>query len=183
MLAPFYITHVLFNQGLCMDTKLQSQEEDLDLLEDEVLLDPDADYIEGTKKKTIPTEDIILVFLGGVLGGILRYGVFSYFSQTTAMIVVNITGSFILGYLLESLVLKGEETKNIKAMRLLLGTGCMGAFTTYSTFISQLVRTMESGFQYMPALLAVLTVIVGIFSAIAGITLAYFVYTVRSKHA
>jgi CrcB protein len=52
----------------------------------------------------------------------------------TATLVTNLAGAFALGVLLEALVRRGDDTGGRRIARLLLGTGFLGAFTTYSTF-------------------------------------------------
>lgn len=76
--------------------------------------------------------NILLVAIGGFFGAIARFAVSQWVKKrfTTsfpfATLFVNLTGSFLLGYLYGS-----EMGGN---MILLIGTGFMGAFTTFSTF-------------------------------------------------
>ncbi|WP_459501780.1 fluoride efflux transporter CrcB [Bacillus sp. C1] len=74
----------------------------------------------------------LFVAIGGFFGAITRFGISNWFKKRNATsfpvatFLINITGSFLLGYLL---------SKGISAeWQLLLGTGFMGAFTTFSTF-------------------------------------------------
>ncbi|PEB49132.1 fluoride efflux transporter CrcB [Bacillus pseudomycoides] len=74
----------------------------------------------------------LLVAIGGFFGAITRFGISNWFKKRNAIsfpiatFLINITGAFLLGYI----VGKGID----KSWQLLLGTGFMGAFTTFSTF-------------------------------------------------
>lgn len=68
----------------------------------------------------------LLVGLGGFVGAIARYGVDIALDGATATLAVNVVGSLALGLLVASL--PGRRTQ------LLVGTGLLSSFTTYSTF-------------------------------------------------
>jgi CrcB protein len=78
-----------------------------------------------------------LVFAGGVLGALARYGVNHALPAPNGWplptLTVNLCGAFALGLLLEELVRRGSDRGGRRVLRLLLGTGFLGAFTTYST--------------------------------------------------
>jgi CrcB protein len=106
---------------------------------------------------------------GGFLGSIARYitsrsiddklnSVFPYGTLT-----VNIVGSLIIGVLYGWLSRKGEG----ESLRLLLGTGFCGGFTTYSAFAFENVNLWQ---QKMPApsiMYIIVTLVIG-FLAVAG---------------
>ena len=83
-----------------------------------------------------------LVGIGGFFGAICRYLITSYFQRKLSRkiplgtLAVNWIGSFLLGYLL------GITEDN--ELTLLLGTGFMGAFTTFSTFNLEAVKLLAS---------------------------------------
>lgn len=86
---------------------------------------------------------MVLVFLGGLLGAPARYVAEAHLPGApdgfpVATFTVNIAGALLLGLLLESLVLAGPDTGRRKDARLCLGTGFLGAFTTYSSFAVEL---------------------------------------------
>ncbi len=78
-----------------------------------------------------------IVFAGGVLGALARFGVNHALPAPNGWplptLTVNLCGAFALGLLLEELVRRGSDSGYRRALRLLLGTGFLGAFTTYST--------------------------------------------------
>lgn len=73
-----------------------------------------------------------LVFVGGAVGTAVRYGVhLATAGSSWWVLLVNLTGALLLGLLLGALGRRADE----RAMRrrLLVGTGMIGAYTTYST--------------------------------------------------
>ncbi|MGA9226447.1 MAG: fluoride efflux transporter CrcB [Mesobacillus sp.] len=76
--------------------------------------------------------NVFFVGLGGFLGAISRYSVSQFinkkfsFKIPIATLFINLLGSFLLGFIIGM----GIEGTAI----LLMGTGFMGAFTTFSTF-------------------------------------------------
>ena len=62
-----------------------------------------------------------------------------------ATIAVNLLGAFLLGLLLAGLARRGPDTGRRLTLRLLLGTGVLGGFTTYSTFSLDTVALVEGG--------------------------------------
>jgi fluoride exporter len=76
--------------------------------------------------------NVFLVGLGGFFGAISRYSVSQYinkkfsFKIPIATLFINLLGSFLLGLII-GMGIEGTAL-------LLMGTGFMGAFTTFSTF-------------------------------------------------
>jgi CrcB protein len=73
--------------------------------------------------------DPVLVAAGGFVGAVLRYGVDAAIPGAGGTLAVNVLGSFALGAML-TLV-------RAHRVRVLLGTGVLSSFTTYSTFALQ----------------------------------------------
>ncbi|WP_338786754.1 CrcB family protein [Metabacillus sp. FJAT-53654] len=71
------------------------------------------------------------VAIGGACGSLLRY-IISFVHQfgPFSTLFVNILGSFLLGFITAFLI----ERKEKEWLKLLLGTGFCGGFTTMSTF-------------------------------------------------
>lgn len=79
------------------------------------------------------------VFIGGCGGAITRYLITQALPPTASgwplsTLCVNLTGSFALGFLLEFLARFGIDKGFRRILRLMIGTGFIGAYTTYSTF-------------------------------------------------
>ncbi|PRI11732.1 CrcB family protein [Leucobacter massiliensis] len=94
---------------------------------------------------------VALVAAGGAAGSLARYVVTLAVGDTGAFPVavfgINVLGGFLLGLLLESLAgldrrrgAPGEPTA-----RLLLGTGVLGGFTTYSLLASDIAGLLLGG--------------------------------------
>jgi CrcB protein len=112
----------------------------------------------------------LLICLGGAAGTGARYLTFLAFGGGyPATLVVNVTGSFLLGFLMH---VAGTTDAFSEDVRLALTTGVMGGFTTYSTFnyeTSQLFRTGAWGTASMNI---VATLIACLIAGVAGAALA-----------
>lgn len=88
------------------------------------------------------------VFLGAGVGGVARYavaiGVDQRFapSYPFATLLINVTGSFVLGVLMR--VVTHSDLMGVE-MRALLATGFCGGYTTFSTFSYETARLIETG--------------------------------------
>jgi CrcB protein len=119
-----------------------------------------------------------LAFLvAAALGAPARYILDAVIQNRTAgqypwgTFIVNITGSFALGVLTGFGLYHGLTA----APRTVLGTGGLGAFTTFSTFGFETVRLAEQGALEAVVGNVVLTLAVGITAAAAGLGLAILV--------
>ena len=84
----------------------------------------------------------VAIAIAGALGALARWGVGSWFGQrfpsfAWGTLVVNVSGSFVLGLLFALLI---ERAAGSPTMRLALTTGLMGAYTTFSTFSLETMR-------------------------------------------
>ncbi|MGO4692285.1 fluoride efflux transporter FluC [Glaciibacter sp. 2TAF33] len=81
-----------------------------------------------------------LVAVGGVFGTAAREGLTLALPVRIpaaggfplAILLINLGGAFLLGWLLEALTRRGPDAGRRRTLRLLLGTGFLGGFTTYS---------------------------------------------------
>lgn len=76
-----------------------------------------------------------------------------------------------LGVLLETLVRSGPDEGWRRRVRLGCGTGVLGGFTTYSTFVIEAERLLTGGHVAIRAAYALVSVVVGIACALLGIAL------------
>ena len=82
-------------------------------------------------------KEILAVALGGVIGAVARYLVYVAAGHLLGTgfpygtLFVNVVGSFAMGVLVETWALVWSTST---AMRLLMATGILGAFTTFSSF-------------------------------------------------
>ncbi len=119
----------------------------------------------------------ITVFAGGCFGALARYETTlalpsSKNSWPMATFLANLVGAFLLGFLLESLVRRGADKGPRRVIRLGLGTGFMGAFTTYSTFAVEVVQLIRHQHIGLATLYASGSLIGGILCAGSGIWVA-----------
>jgi fluoride exporter len=118
-----------------------------------------------------------LVALGGMVGTTARAELEAAFPAPAGgwpwtTFAVNLVGSLILGVLLESLLRGGSDTGWRRACRLGCGTGIIGGFTTYSTFILEVEQLLRGGHPAVAVAYALLSVVVGVVAAGVGIALA-----------
>jgi CrcB protein len=85
---------------------------------------------------------VVLVALGGFLGSITRYGVALIAPGMGGTFAVNVTGSLLLGYVYYTTT----TTNKISARtRLLIATGFLSSYTTYSMFAFE---TLDASFAW-----------------------------------
>jgi CrcB protein len=117
----------------------------------------------------------LLVGLGGFVGANARFlvarvvggAVDTHFPLGTFLI--NVSGSFLLGVL--GVVAAEKLTPNSEAVRLALGVGFLGAFTTFSTFEFETHALLEDGAWLAAAANVVASVALGLIALRAGIVL------------
>jgi CrcB protein len=115
---------------------------------------------------------VLAVALAGALGALARWGIGAWFGHRWptfpwGTMVINVSGSFILGVLFAVLV---ERNIGSTTLRVALMTGLMGAYTTFSTFSLETFRLFEDG-SVGPALANIsLSVVLGLLAVWLGIT-------------
>jgi CrcB protein len=101
-------------------------------------------------------KEIGLVGIGAGTGGILRYLINLAFNSTKfplATMIINLSGSLALG------VIAGIWAKD-HPLRLLLGVGLLGGYTTFSTFSLDLIQQLKKG-EWAPMLTNLLVQTIG----------------------
>ena len=117
---------------------------------------------------------VLLIALGAAIGAPARYltdravqarhdSVFPW-----GTFIVNVSGSFALG-LLAGLVLAQGWSKDAQT---LLGTGFLGAYTTFSTYAYETVRRAEEGEPRVAVAYAVGSMAFGVAAAAVGLVAA-----------
>lgn len=112
----------------------------------------------------------LLVALGGGIGAWLRFAVGRLSAASMfpwATLVVNITGSFAMGLLVGWLARQGGN----EAVRLLIGVGLLGGFTTFSAFSLELVNLAQRSAVALAAGYALVSVVAGVLGLCAGLAL------------
>ena len=120
--------------------------------------------------------EAILVALGAIPGAWLRLRVVNHFEPVVphkhwGTFVVNVSAAFFLG------LFSGVHAVQLKAcsgvdgtapMRLLVGVGFFGSLSTFSTFVVELLNTLQSR-QFLQFVgLMVFSLVIGLLAAAAG---------------
>ena len=118
-------------------------------------------------------DGIWLVFCGGALGTLLRYLIDIAPTRLAGfaldIFIINVVGAFLLAFLVGWITGAGEPTPKQLRLRLLLGTGMMGGFTTYSTLAVEVAHSLSDG-RWLGALAYSLgTVLGGAMLSVAGL--------------
>jgi len=116
----------------------------------------------------------LMVALGGAAGAMARYavtlgvGMFWKRDFPLGTFLVNISGCFVLGLFL---TMAAESTSIGPALRLLVATGFVGAYTTFSTFEWETQRLTSAGALGWGLMNIVTSVVVGYLAVVAGVAL------------
>lgn len=136
--------------------------------------DPDA---PSAIRRALPTaRQVGGVWAGGVIGCGLRALVELALPAGSGMpwgtLAVNLIGAFALGLLLELLLLAGDDSGVRRRLRLTVGTGLLGGFTTYSSLAVESVELLRAGAAGAALGYAALSLTAGTILAWAGIAAA-----------
>lgn len=115
----------------------------------------------------------VLVGVGGFLGANARFlvargagaAIDTRFPLGT--FVINVSGSFFLGVL--GALLADKVFPNSDALRLALGVGFLGAYTTFSTFEFETHALLEDGLGWVATLNVGASVLLGLLAVRAGL--------------
>ena len=117
----------------------------------------------------------LIVAIGGAAGAVARYavtlGVALFWKKEfpLATLLINVSGSFILGLFA---TFAAEKTMIDPAWRLLVTTGFVGAYTTFSTFEYETQRLTESGALSWGIVNVLTSVLAGYLAVQLGVMLA-----------
>lgn len=133
----------------------------------------------GSMTPTVPPHRDLrllgLVALGGALGSVLRYAVWLAMPRPDGWplgtLAANVAGAFALGLLLEAFARRGPQTPRLLRLRLTLGTGLLGGFTTYSSLALEVERLLSDGRAGVAAGYVAASLVVGTIAALLGVTL------------
>ena len=118
---------------------------------------------------------LAVVAVGGALGAMARYGVAIFIAQfwtsqfPLATFLINVSGSFILGFFTTFAV---EKSSIDPLWRLLVATGFVGAYTTFSTFEYESQRLVEGGATMFAVANVVGSIVAGFAAVQLGVLLA-----------
>ncbi|WP_236122136.1 FluC/FEX family fluoride channel [Cellulomonas palmilytica] len=117
-----------------------------------------------------------LVLVGGALGTSARFALEHALARPAGWpwvtFAINVVGSCALGLLLGGLAGRGADEGPRRAVRLGCGTGVLGGFTTYSTFVLEVQRLGDDGERLLAVAYPLASVVVGVLAAVLGLVLA-----------
>jgi len=118
--------------------------------------------------------EVALVALGGAAGASARYGLTEHFPTEAGRfpvttMVVNLSGAFVLGLLLELLATRRADDP---WLRPLLGIGALGAFTTFSTFAVEVAELLRDDALAVATAYLAISLGGGVAAATVGLTAA-----------
>ena len=138
-------------------------------------LKQDRDHQQRPRPAHLSWPNIGLVAVGGALGTGLRYLIITLVPKwagvPVATLGINVVGAFLLGVLLELLADHSIDTGWSRRVRLGVGTGGLGGFTTYSALAPE-TATLAAVHPGRALAYALGTVLIGAAASIAGIWLS-----------
>lgn len=148
---------------------------------DELPIDSDVEVDDITAQAAARPVHLRVQYVGIVaLGGAIGTGVREALSLAIPAVgafpmgifIINITGAFALGIALELLLRLGPDEGRRRWLRLFVGTGFLGGYTTYSTFAIGTAEAITGGHAAIGILYGLLSIIAGAAAAFAGIAIS-----------
>jgi CrcB protein len=116
-------------------------------------------------------ERYLLVMLGAAAGGLARYVVYTAITETMlskfpyGTVIVNITGCFLIGVAMPYFLNAAPAGQN---WRLLVVTGVLGGYTTFSSFAWESFQAIDEGSRWIGFANVALSVILGYLAVWCG---------------
>jgi CrcB protein len=140
-----------------------------------VPVDPAIDPEVGADALTAPSRATLLTVIGvgGALGTLARYELGVHlttvgYGWSWATFIANLTGAFALGLLV---ALVSRRWPRSHYLRPALGTGVLGGYTTFSTYLVETVQRLDHGHVGLALLYVAATLVGGIALSFAGLAL------------
>ena len=131
----------------------------------------------ATYRLRFELRELLLVGLGAIPGALLRWQSSVQLGpwlggSAGADLLVNVLGSFVLGFLAGPIPMR-------TGLLLLLGIGFCGSLTTFSSWMFDVVKLMEGGQPLGALLLVLVSLVMGLAAAGAGLGLSRLLYRRR----
>ncbi|MEJ6529422.1 fluoride efflux transporter CrcB [Exiguobacterium sp. USCH10] len=113
----------------------------------------------------------VYVGLAGAVGALARYGLgllvasFGTSPFPVATLLINLIGSFLLGWLTHRFLQRGKPSPQIVTI---IGTGMIGSFTTFSTFSVETIQLVEHDHVLLAVTYVFLSITLGLWSSWFG---------------
>ncbi len=125
-------------------------------------------------------KNIIAIAIGAFWGSILRFFIcqlkITNFPFST--LFINVVGSFILGFISEIMI---KHLKVSEALKHMITTGFISSFTTFSTFVLEIVRFLINGEFTIAIFYPLLSIILGLLASILGVEFAIIISEKQEK--
>ncbi|KMY55274.1 membrane protein [Bacillus sp. FJAT-27231] len=113
--------------------------------------------------------NVLFVMIGGFFGAIGRYLAGEWVQPVhefpLGTLLINLIGCFFLGWFLTFV----NRYKRVKPeITLMIGTGVIGSFTTFSTFSVETVHLFQGGHAFLAVLYVLVSTLFGLLLADAG---------------
>jgi CrcB protein len=136
-------------------------------------VDPDVTRDVDVPPPLVHRDVVLAVAVGGALGSLGRWGVASALPHDSGgfpwgTVAVNVAGCFLIGVLMVVVI---ERMSHRRLVRPFFGTGVLGGFTTFSTYVVD-TRTLVAAHRIGEAVAyAGLTLVAGFLAVVAGLRL------------
>ena len=124
--------------------------------------------------------NVLLVGIGGALGSISRYLLGTWIQASSksidfpfGILVVNLIGCFVIGFLSQLAEARGVFTSETRA---LVFIGILGGFTTFSSFGNDTINLWRDGDMFKAFVNIAANVILGLGLVYFGRTIAYWIW-------
>ena len=126
---------------------------------------------------------ILVVAAGGLLGAPARYGVGQLLPPDKdgfpwSTFLINVSGALLLGVLVELL---RERFPPNRYARAFFGTGFLGAYTTFSTYMAETVLLAKDGYVARATAYLLGSLVAGLFAAWLGIVIGRIITIGRGR--
>ncbi|MGI8689054.1 MAG: fluoride efflux transporter CrcB [Thermomicrobiales bacterium] len=114
---------------------------------------------------------VLIVAIGAALGGVSRYLLQGWILERTgpsivALFIINVSGAFALGLVTTLAVDRALINPEV---RLLLTTGFLGSYTTFSSWMLESFQLMQAGDLWRAAVNVVGSAVIGLMAVYLGI--------------
>lgn len=119
--------------------------------------------------------NLLLVMVGGFFGAISRYILSEWIpiqnDFPSGTLAVNLIGCLFMGWFLTFI---GQYKQINPYFAMIIGTGFIGSFTTFSAFSVETILLFQSGFVFLALLYVFLTIFLGLISTFMGYKIGLF---------
>jgi CrcB protein len=117
---------------------------------------------------------VVSLGIGGALGAVSRYALSLAVPTVTggfpwSTFMINLSGSAVLGFVLVLIV---EQFPRGRLARPVIGTGFIGAYTTFSTYMVDTVLLIRDGRPVLAAVYVIASALAGLLAVAMGMTAA-----------